>query len=102
MRWLVRVVGLAIGLYFVAGLGILWAMLQPPEVFGQVMMRLPAPVVWGAYPAPRMWMWARSGHLQQGDEAPDFTLSTYDRTASVRLSSYHGDRPVVLVFGSYT
>jgi peroxiredoxin len=34
--------------------------------------------------------------------APDFSLPTADRTRIVRLSSFRGDRPVVLVFGSYT
>jgi hypothetical protein len=58
------------------------------------------PVVWGAFPAPRMWSWARSGHLQQGDQAPDFTLDTFDHSARVKLSSHRGERPVVLVFGS--
>jgi peroxiredoxin len=49
-----------------------------------------------------MWLWARKGTLTQGDVAPDFTLSTIDRSRQVTLSSYRGDRPVVLVFGSYT
>jgi peroxiredoxin len=37
-----------------------------------------------------------------GDAAPDFRLPTLDRKSTVRLSTFRGDRPVVLVFGSYT
>jgi peroxiredoxin len=50
-----------------------------------------------------MWLWARRGGLAEGDLAPDFNLrTTQDRARRVSLSSYRGDRPVVLVFGSYT
>jgi hypothetical protein len=102
MKWLIRVVVVAIAAYTAAAGAILWAMMQPPERFGRIMMHLPQPVVWAAFPAPRMWAWARSGELQEGDEAPDFTLDTFDHSARVTLSSHRGDRPVVLVFGSYT
>lgn len=102
MAILLRVLGVALGVYLAAAGGILWAMLQPPERFGQIMRHLPMPVVWGGFPAPRMWGWARSGHLQEGDQAPDFTLPTFDHSSRVTLSSHRGDRPVILVFGSYT
>jgi hypothetical protein len=102
MTLLLRIVVVAIAAYAAVGAGIVWAMLQPPERFGQIMKHLPAQVVWGAFPAPRMWTWARGGDLQEGGDAPDFTLATYDRSARVTLSSHRGDRPVVLVFGSYT
>jgi len=102
MTMLLRILGVVVATYLAAAGGIAWAMLQPPEKFGQIMMHLPMPVVWGAFPAPRMWSWARSGHLQQGDQAPDFTLDTFDHSARVTLSSHRGERPVVLVFGSYT
>ena len=102
MTILLRIVGVGVAVYLAAAAGIVWAMLQPPERFGQVMKHLPMPVVWGAFPAPRMWSWARSGTLHEGDEAPDFTLSTFDHSSRVTLSSHRGDRPVVLVFGSYT
>ena len=78
------------------------AMLQPPERFGRFMRHAPEAVVWGALPAPRMWLWARRGRVNEGDRAPDFTLSTLDHRQRVTLSSYAGQRPVVLVFGSYT
>jgi hypothetical protein len=102
-KWLLRA---AVGLFVVyvvlfSAVGI--AMMQPPERFGAFMKRMPAAVVWGALPAKRMWLWARSGTLSEGDFAPDFTLrTTHDRSRRVTLSSYRGQRPVVLVFGSYT
>ena len=37
-----------------------------------------------------------------GEDAPDFTLETKDGSGSIRLSQFEGDRPVVLVFGSWT
>ena len=37
------------------------------------------------------------------DRAPDFALpDLYDKTRHVKLSSYQGKKPVVLIFGSYT
>jgi hypothetical protein len=81
---------------------VLVAMLAPPGRFGQFMKRMPAPLVWGALPAPRMWRWARAGHLAEGDLAPDFTLRRQGHSERVTLSASRGQRPVVLVFGSYT
>jgi hypothetical protein len=37
-----------------------------------------------------------------GDLAPDFELRDSDGEHPVRLSSFRGDRPVALVFGSFT
>jgi peroxiredoxin len=37
-----------------------------------------------------------------GDMAPDFTLSDITGKESVRLSDFRGQKPVALVFGSYT
>jgi peroxiredoxin len=51
-----------------------------------------------------MWLWARRGDLVPGAAAPDFTLAKHgdSRRDRVTLSSHRGQRPVVLVFGSYT
>lgn len=102
-KWLLRgAIALAIvyGLLFSA---VAIAMVQPPERFGAFMKRMPAPLVWGGLPAKRMWLWARRGTLAEGDLAPDFNLrTTQDRARRVSLASYRGQRPVVLVFGSYT
>ena len=53
-------------------------------------------------PFERLWDSARSGTLRPGDAAPDFRLSTVDKSSDVTLSSFRGVKPVVLVFGSYT
>jgi len=102
MKWLLRGVVALVVVYVIFFGAVLFAMLQPPERFGQVVKHLPAPLVWGALPAPRMWLWARKGNLTEGSLAPDFTLSAHDHTSRVSLSSHRGQRPVVLVFGSYT
>jgi len=39
---------------------------------------------------------------QQGDLAPDFTLASTDGDTTYTLSSFRGDRPVAMIFGSYT
>ena len=41
------------------------------------------------------------GMLRNGDDAPDFSLRTFDGTQLVTLSEFRG-KPVVLVFGSCT
>ncbi len=42
--------------------------------------------------------------LSTGDAAPDFTLKLMDGKddETVTLSQFKGDRPVALIFGSYT
>ena len=44
----------------------------------------------------------RQGSLRVGEFAPDFTLKMKEGNRDVKLSSFKGRRPVVLVFGSYT
>jgi hypothetical protein len=53
-------------------------------------------------PFPSLWMSARAGHLSIGDAAPDFALPALDRSRTVTLSEEWRERPVVLIFGSYT
>ena len=102
MKWFRRTVLVLVSVY-VAATGLLaYAMSRPPERFGQIMKRLPEPLVFGVLPAGPIWMWAREGRLVAGDSAPDFTLPTHDGSTTVMLSSFRGDKPVVLVFGSYT
>jgi len=83
------------------------AMHQPVERFGRVMSYMPGPFFM-VIPFEPMWNIARGGSLEVGDQAPDFILPTVDKTGHresaehVRLSAFRGQRPVVLVFGSYT
>jgi hypothetical protein len=55
-----------------------------------------------AIPFKPLWMSARAGRLEPGDAAPDFTLPTADHSRTVTLSEVWRERPVVLIFGSYT
>lgn len=55
------------------------------------------------------WQWAEEAEAVGGDQrpligydAPDFTLEPLGGGEPVTLSSFEGDRPVVLIFGSYT
>ena len=97
-----KILGSVVVIYVVL-LGGIWAvMFQPPEVFGRVMSKLPEPFVFVLFPFKPMWLLARAGHLNVGDPAPDFSLQTLDKKSRVQLSSFRGQKPVVLVFGSYT
>ena len=78
-----------------------WAMHQPPDVFGRVMDKLP-PFAFLLFPFETMWMPARKGTLNPGDTAPDFTVKKLNGQVPVQLASLWAERPVVLVFGSYT
>jgi hypothetical protein len=91
----------ALGVYAILVGGLYAAMLQPPAVFSHIMSKLPT-FSYFLFPFEPMWLVARRGHLRRGDAAPDFTLRTSDRSAEVRLSSFRGQKPVVLVFGSHT
>ena len=83
--------------FLVAVFGI---MRQPPQRFGQIMRHFPMPLM-AIVPFEPMWNSARGGHLNVGDQAPDFTLPRSDKSGDVKLSALRG-KPVVLVFGSYT
>jgi hypothetical protein len=90
-------------LVYVGFVGLIWwAMHQPPETFGRVMSRMPAPAAFLLAPFETMWMQARAGTLHPGDVAPDFALMKLDKSERVQLSALTAKQPVVLVFGSYT
>jgi hypothetical protein len=77
------------------------AMHQTPEQFGRFMSKLPMPAYF-VIPFETLWSRARAGHVSVGEIAPDFNLEAQDKSGMVRLSSLRGQKPVVLVFGSYT
>ena len=89
----------------VAWIGFLFAvnraMHQQPEQFGRFMSKLPMPAYF-VIPFETLWTRARAGTLNVGDAAPDFNLAAHDKSGMVQLSSFRGQKPVVLVFGSYT
>ena len=78
-----------------------WAMHQPPEAFAHVMARMPMPAYF-LFPFETMWTQARAGDVNPGDVAPDFTVKTLETKEPVQLASLWAEKPVVLVFGSYT
>jgi hypothetical protein len=100
-----KIIGLAlvgvVVLYVAACLGIYAAMRQPPETFGAIMSRVPG-VAMMILPFEPLWMNARAGKLRVGDAAPDFELPTLDHRRVVRLSDEYRQKPVALIFGSYT
>ena len=68
-RWLLRSCG-ALVIAWLAFVGFIdWAMHQPPEVFGRVMMHMPMPAYF-LFPFETMWTQARFGHVNPGDAAP--------------------------------
>lgn len=44
----------------------------------------------------------REGAFHVGDKAPDVVLGTLDGSREVHLAEFIGDKPLVLVFGSFT
>ncbi|HUA60401.1 MAG TPA: hypothetical protein VML19_16690 [Verrucomicrobiae bacterium] len=93
--------GLVAVLYAISTGALYALMIQPPETFGAGMAKVPM-VAMMVLPFEPLWMHARKGALDAGDAAPDFSLPTLDRTRTVRLSEEARQRPVVLIFGSYT
>ena len=93
-----------LALLWIFACGVLYrVMQQPPETFARFMTRVPGPVAFLVFPFETLWTHARAGSLQIGDPAPDFSLIKLDKTAQIRVSEFTAQqRPVVLVFGSYT
>jgi hypothetical protein len=89
------------GLYAVLTTVLFGVMLQSPDRFAATMKHVPWPA-FVALPFKPLWQVARAGNVNIGDMAPDFSLESPDHKASFRLSSLRGEKPVVLVFGSYT
>jgi thiol-disulfide isomerase/thioredoxin len=74
---------------------------QPPEVFGHVMARMPTPAYF-LFPFETLWVHARKGSLNVGEMAPGLEVKALGTEAPVQLGALWADKPVVLVFGSYT
>jgi hypothetical protein len=100
-KLLFQIGGPLVALYFAVLCFFDYSMHQPPETFSRVMMRV-GPVPFLLFPFETMWKSARAGHLKIGDQSPDFTLPLLDHSGSITLSSFRGQKPVVLIFGSYT
>jgi hypothetical protein len=44
----------------------------------------------------------KEGPLKVGEKAPDVALVALDGVSPVRLADHVGDKPLVIIFGSYT
>lgn len=98
LKWL----ALGVVAAYLAFVGVSYAaMLEPPDEFAQYMNAVPGPLQ-RIIPFPPLWKLARAGRLSPGDQAPDFHLETTGRDGKVRLSELWRERPVALIFGSYT
>ena len=100
-RWLLSIATLCFAGWLCLVGYVNWAMRQPPEVFGHVMAKMPMPAYF-VLPFETLWMRARAGHLSVGDTAPSMTVKKLEDHTPTELASLWADRPVVLVFGSYT
>ena len=102
-RWkiLAKVALVFVGLYVALTALLFGVMLQSPDRFAATMKHVPWPV-FAALPFKPLWQVARAGQVSVGDMAPDFSLESADHKSPFRLSSLRGEKPVVLVFGSYT
>ena len=102
---IIKIIGGALGavalVYGFVVAGLYASMRQPPETFGLIMSKFPMPAIM-ILPFESLWMSARSGNLRIGDRAPDFSLPALDGSGVVQLFTEFRERPVVLVFGSYT
>ena len=88
-------------LYLISLASVYVAMRQPPERFGAFMSHVTMPAMM-LVPFRPLWMSARGGHLKVGDPAPDFTLPLLHGDRTITLSHETRQKPVVLIFGSFT
>jgi len=101
MGKVLKIVG-ALAVLWLCFLGYVYSLMRrPPEQFAGAIAKMPGPAFL-MFPFETLWFRARGGDLNVGDQAPDFQLPTLDKTAQVKLSSFRGSKPVVLIFGSYT
>lgn len=98
---LLKILGVLAALYAVVTAALFTIMLRPPDKFAGVMKYVPWPA-FVVLPFKPLWNVARKGHVVVGDMAPDFSLESPDHQSTFQLSSMRGQKPVVLVFGSYT
>lgn len=104
IRLILKFVWLGLLLWVALTAALFAIMWLPPSEFARLVGRVPrfAMPVMAVLPFEPLWNFARRGPLREGDPAPDFELERHDKSGRVQLSAHFGDRPVVLVFGSYT
>jgi hypothetical protein len=104
-RTVVRVLAACVAagalLWVLASAALYAAMRQTPDRFGAIMSHVPT-IAMIVLPFKPLWMSARAGHLAVGEPAPDFALPVLRGDRVVKLSEEIRQKPVVLIFGSYT
>jgi hypothetical protein len=100
-RWVVMIAAVCFAGWLCLVGYVNWAMHQPPEVFGHVMAKMPMPAYF-VLPFETLWTRARAGQLNVGDAAPGLAVKKLEDHSPTDLASLWADKPVVLVFGSYT
>jgi hypothetical protein len=104
-RTVVRVLAACVAagalLWALASAALYAAMRQTPDRFGAIMSHVPN-IAMIVLPFKPLWMSARAGHLAVGEPAPDFALPVLRGDRVVKLSEEIRQKPVVLIFGSYT
>ena len=106
MRWVKRIAVAFVAVYLCLA-AVIWVVVSlPPARFAKIMSQVPTAEnpgpVFILLPIGPLMMLARSGHLKAGDMAPDFRLHVAHSQETVQLASFRGQKPVALVFGSYT
>ena len=96
-----RILGGLVAAYLILTACLYLAMRQPPEKFGAIMSNVPM-IAMIVLPFEPLWMNARKGTVEAGDQAADVSLPTVDGSTRVTLSEQWRERPVALIFGSYT
>jgi hypothetical protein len=95
-------IGIAVLLaYGLVVVGFYVAMRQKPGTFSKVMSHTPD-AAFIVLPFKSMWLNARKGSLRPVTLRRISGSRNIAKTSKVRLSSFRGQKPVVLVFGSYT
>lgn len=95
-----KLAAVAVVVYVAIACG-LFIVMHRPILFSKVMRHVPDPAT-AVFPFKQIWFLARVGGLKIGDPAPGFNLPTADQHSLVSLASFNRQKPVVLVFGSYT
>ena len=100
-KLLVKTIATLAALYIVVTAILFGVMLQSPDRFAATMKHVPSPAL-VVLPFRPLWNVARAGQIRVGDMAPDFWLESPDHKSTFQLSSLRGQKPAVLIFGSYT
>ena len=81
----IRIFGLTVGIVVAAAAAVMLFFIGPSNVWG--MLRYDQ---------------RREGDLKVGHRAPDLSLTTLDGTTRTQLLEHAGERPLVVIFGSFT